>query len=141
MEEAVQQLTQVLTNIQTLQSTKTNTADLKGIQLQMHDEENESFEMYLQRLENYLELRNLDDKTIENDKKCVQILINCLGPKYYQILASLTAPELPKVKKFQELITLLRDHLCPKPSEVSEQTVLQAGCNMKVSALLIFKLN
>ncbi|KAK9739449.1 Integrase zinc binding domain [Popillia japonica] len=74
-----------------------------------------------ERLENYLELRNLKENTDENDKKRVQILISCLGPKHYQILSNLTAPNLPKEQKYGELIDLLRTHISPKPSEIAEQ--------------------
>lgn len=102
-------------------SSESNQADVRGIQLQQYDETNESFDTYLQRIQNYLELRNITDDTPENDKKAVQILISCLGPKLYHTLTSLTAPALPREKSFKELKSLLEDHLCPKPSEVAEQ--------------------
>nr|XP_022905220.1 uncharacterized protein K02A2.6-like [Onthophagus taurus] len=120
MEEVLKQITQVLQNLHQNQG-NTNTMDLRGIQLQKFDEGNETFESYVQRLENYLELRNLTEDTSENDKRKVQILISCLGPKHYQILSNLTAPDLPKTKKYEDLVNLLRSHISPKPSEIAEQ--------------------
>lgn len=131
MEQALLQISEVLKSLQDNQDRITNliasqhgqnrTGEIKGGNLQPYDEENETFTSYLQRLQNFLDLRNLKDNTEEGDKKCVQILINCLGPKHYQLLTSLTAPELPNTQKFKELIDLLRDHISPKPSEISEQ--------------------
>ncbi|KAK9701832.1 hypothetical protein QE152_g30330 [Popillia japonica] len=112
MEEALTQIANVLQQLQSMQSKivekqNTNQADLRGIHLQFN-ESNETFDAYVQRLDNYLELRNLMENTDENDKKRVQILISCLGPKHYQILSNLTAPNLPKEQKYGELIDLLR---------------------------------
>lgn len=123
MEEAIAQLTSVLKNLQTQQTVRDapQPADLRGIQLQPFDEEQESFDTYIERLENYLELRNLGGNTPDNDSKRVQILISCLGPRHYQLLTNLTSPDLPKTKEYFELITLLKGHLCPAPNEVAEQ--------------------
>ncbi|KAL1447852.1 hypothetical protein WDU94_005574 [Cyamophila willieti] len=85
------------------------------------DEANETFETYLERLENYLEMKGLDSSTSAGNKSCVQTLINCLSPKQYQVLSSLTTPDLPKNGKFKELCTLLKQHLCPKLNETFEQ--------------------
>jgi len=89
--------------------------------LEPFDESNETFNTYIQRLENYFELNDLvsDDET--TDKKKVQLLISCLNPKYFQLLTELTAPEQPKSMKFKILITLLKNHLCPTPNEIAEQ--------------------
>ena len=130
METLLAELVHTLKNVQVQQERLTSHVmdrsdqpqiDTRGIYLQPYDELNESFEIYLQRLQNYLALRNLSDDTSENNVKSVQILLNCLGPKTYQTLVSLTAPDLPSTKKYQDLIDLLRSHLCPKPSEIAEQ--------------------
>lgn len=92
-----------------------------GIHLQSFDEDNETFDSYLQRIENYLDLRGWSNEDEEGDRICVKILLNCLSPKLYHTLTCLTAPDNPKLKKFDELIKLLRSHLCPIPSEIAEQ--------------------
>jgi len=89
--------------------------------LEPFDESNETFNTYIQRLENYFELNDLVSDDDTTDKKKVQLLINCLSPKYFQLLTELTAPEQPKLIKFNILITLLKNHLCPTPNEIAEQ--------------------
>ncbi|KAK9703508.1 hypothetical protein QE152_g29304 [Popillia japonica] len=126
MEEALTQIANVLQQLQSMRSKivekqNTNQAHVRDIHLQQFDESNETFDSYVQRLDNYLELQNLKENTDENDKKRVQIFISCLGPKHYQILSNLTAPNLPKEQKYGELIDLLRTHISPKPSEIAEQ--------------------
>nr|XP_042905472.1 uncharacterized protein LOC122270787 [Parasteatoda tepidariorum] len=51
----------------------------------------------------------------------VLVLINCLGSQQYQLLSSLTAPDIPSTKTFQELLLLLKKHLSPKPNVLTEQ--------------------
>lgn len=70
-----------------------------GINLQSFDENNETFDTYLQRIENYLDLRGWSNKDAEGDKICVKILLNCLSPKLYHTLTCLTAPDNLKTKK------------------------------------------
>lgn len=89
--------------------------------LESFDESNETFNTYIQRLDNYFELNNLVSDDEKTDKKKVQLLISCLNPKYFQLLTELTAPEQPKSIKFNILITLLKNHLCPTPNEIAEQ--------------------
>lgn len=132
MEDAMKKIADVLAkltlqqeqqqqNMQLFMQRQPNKSDIKGIHLQPYDEHHESFENYLQRMENYLELRNLKDDTDENDKNCVNILLNCMNPKIHQTLICLTAPESPRSKKYKDLVKLLKEHFCPVPSEVAEQ--------------------
>jgi hypothetical protein len=44
-----------------------------------------------------------------------------LGPKTFQLLISLTAPDSPTSNKFEVLTKLLKDHLDPNASEISKQ--------------------
>lgn len=79
-------------------------------------EDEETFTTYKQRLENYFDMKGV---TVGNKK--VQVLINCIGSKHYQLLSNLTSPELPNTKSYDELVKVLEDHLCPKPNEITEQ--------------------
>lgn len=122
LEEAISNISQILAQLTTTrQNVQANTGDCRGLQLVAFDEVNETFESYLQRVENYLEIRDLKEDTPENDKKRVQIFLNCLGPKLYHTLTCLTAPDEPKTKKYKDLVEMLQNHVCPKPSEVAEQ--------------------
>ncbi|XP_031336315.1 uncharacterized protein LOC116165755 [Photinus pyralis] len=89
--------------------------------LHPYDENHETFDCYLQRLDNHLQLKKIDDSTAERDKTYVQILISCLSPKIYQTLTKLTAPDLPNSKSYKELIKMLKEHLAPQASIIAEQ--------------------
>lgn len=81
------------------------------------DPDKEDFSNYKQRLENYLKLKNVfNDKDIS-----AKVLLNCIGSKYYELLTSLTAPNLPTEKTYEQLIELLETYLCPKPNVVVQQ--------------------
>lgn len=51
----------------------------------------------------------------------VDAFVSLIGPKTYALLKSLTAPETPSSKSFEELRQLLRNHLSPKPSVIGER--------------------
>ncbi|KAF2885180.1 hypothetical protein ILUMI_20992 [Ignelater luminosus] len=95
-------------------------------------ESKEDFKVYSHRLENYFNLKNVIDGSPGVDKLKAQILINCIGSKYYQWLLCLTSPETPRDKTYSELVTLIENHLCPQPNE-SQYTValrkLSSTCN------------
>lgn len=94
---------------------KQNT-NISGINLQPYDEVNETFESYIQRLQNYITLKNVSDPTVK-----LQLFLNCIGPKYYQVLKNLTAPETPESKTYETLINTLKDYIAPEPGEVAQQ--------------------
>lgn len=122
--EILTKLTDVLTAIQTTQQSLVQRSESTYISkdhLQAYDESNESFDCYLQRLDNHLKLKRVDDTTPASDKICVQILIGCLSPKIYQTLTKLTAPELPSTKTYKQLIKLLKEYLSPQASLIAEQ--------------------
>ncbi|XP_031332347.1 uncharacterized protein K02A2.6-like [Photinus pyralis] len=131
MEQLIQNLTSVVQKMQETQLQILNQAnpqqshftkpDLHGVHLQPFDENNESFNTYIQRLENHLSLRGITDETPEADRKKVQIFLNYLGPKMYQTLSNITSPDSPSSKTYKEVVQLLKMHICPPPSEIAEQ--------------------
>jgi hypothetical protein len=94
---------------------------MQSIQLQPNDESQEIFTTYLQRLDNYLEIRGLNSSTPEVNNQKVKILINFLWPKTYRTLTSLTASDLPSKEPFKTLTKLLKDHLDPQASKIADQ--------------------
>lgn len=114
-EVALNELSEVLKKMQE------NLNESKNFHIASFDEENESFDSYLQRLENYFSFKNIRNESDVEDKRCVQIFLNCLSPKMYHILSSLTAPDLPNSRKFNDLKSLLRAYISPCKSEVAEQ--------------------
>ena len=89
--------------------------------LEPFDESQESFTTFAQRLDNFLSLKGLTGTDPDTLNRKVQILINCLSTKHYQLLASLTAPDLPNTKGFTDLIDLLKKYLSPAPNCITER--------------------
>ncbi|KAK3745705.1 hypothetical protein QZH41_007914 [Actinostola sp. cb2023] len=92
----------------------------------------EDFEQYTERLELYFEANDLNKiplKTDQSNKSEVQarekkrkaILLSVIGPSAYKILRNLTSPEKANEKPCEEIITLLRNHFAPKPSQTVQR--------------------
>lgn len=103
------------------QSTASDILANQTLTFESFEEEKETFTAYRQRLENFFSIKRIDGNTEECKKAQSKVLINCLGSKHYQLLCSLTAPEVPTSKTYDELIGLLQSHLCPSPTPVIEQ--------------------
>jgi hypothetical protein len=74
-----------------------------NLHLQLFEESNETFTNYLLRLNSYLEMKGFVGDGEDVDKKRVNTLIIYLGPKTFQLLTSLTAPDSPTSKTFEVL--------------------------------------
>ena len=80
-----------------------------------YDSNVETFQNYAERLEQYF---------IANDvaeEKRAATLLSCIGAKTYQLLRSLTSPDLPSTKSYDELKVVLNKHLSPQPLEIAER--------------------
>lgn len=75
----------------------------------------EDFSEYVERLNNLFVLNKVED-----DKK-VPFLISVMGSVTYRILKNLTAPTLPKDKKFEETIKILQEYFKPTPNKRAER--------------------
>lgn len=49
------------------------------------------------------------------------VLLTKISPDTYKLVKNWCAPNKPKEKSFAELVKLVKDHLCPKPSETMER--------------------
>ncbi|KAK4875106.1 hypothetical protein RN001_011528 [Aquatica leii] len=133
IQNLVEVLTQFMKNLQTQnvqQQTpvtpvsQLSTADVlvsQALSFEPFDDTKETFKTYRQRLENFFAIKQLAGSTPECKAAQLKVLINCLGSKHYQLLSSLTAPEIPISKTYDELMKLLETHLCPAPTTVIEQ--------------------
>lgn len=79
------------------------------------NEAEEDWPSYSERLAQFLVVNSVED-----DKKTAA-LISLMGPKLYKLLKSLTAPEDPSTKAYEDLVKLLENHLSPKPLVISER--------------------
>lgn len=77
----------------------------------------ETFRQYHHRFENYLKMEK-----VETDKVMSRhLLINSIGPEGYKVLCSVAAPDDPSTVDYNELITKVEKHLCPKVNIVVKQ--------------------
>ena len=49
------------------------------------------------------------------------VLLSVLGAKTYSLLRSLTAPDKPQDKSYEQLVTILKAHFEPKPLLIAER--------------------
>lgn len=49
------------------------------------------------------------------------ILLSCVGAPTYTLMRNLLSPEKPGPKSFDELVSLLKNHFNPKPSEIVQR--------------------
>uniref|UniRef100_A0A5S6QJF2 RNA-directed DNA polymerase n=1 Tax=Trichuris muris TaxID=70415 RepID=A0A5S6QJF2_TRIMR len=71
------------------------------------------WEEYAERVEFYLAANAIRDAT-----RKLAVLCSVCGPKTYSVIKSLTSPEPPASKTFDEVMKLLGEHFVPKPSEI-----------------------
>ena len=75
--------------------------------------EKEDWEQYTLRLESFFKVNRVQDA---EEKKA--LLFTVIGPVALRLLRSLIAPDRVENKTFKELMTAMKVHCCPKPSEV-----------------------
>ena len=78
-------------------------------QLREFDRTKESFEAYIERLENFMKANGVKS---ENQ---VAVLLTAIGPETYGLLRNLLTPEKPDARLYEELVEILNSHLHPKP--------------------------
>ena len=76
----------------------------------------DDWETYTERIELYFIATGVTD---ENKKKA--ILLTKISKETYKLVRDLCSPAKPKDKKFEELVKILKDHLCPKPVQAIER--------------------
>lgn len=120
-EELVNLLVEALQKLQPPQLSTSTVRPTDGFQLQPFNENDETFDNYISRLENFFELKHIAGTNDETNARKIQIFLNCLSPRVFQALMVLTAPRKPNEKSYEELVCMLKGHLCPKASEMAEQ--------------------
>lgn len=73
------------------------------------DRKKESFRIYKQRFENYIDMKNLK----ENKEYTAKSLLNSIGSQNYKTITALPAPEALTELTYDELIDLLEKHMSP----------------------------
>ena len=93
-----------------------NTNKMPAIgRIENYNGEDEDWTSYVERVELYFAANK-----IEVDKR-VPAILSLMGAKTYALVRSLTAPDRPSTKTFAEIVTILTDHLTPKPLVIAER--------------------
>ncbi|KAH6924114.1 hypothetical protein HPB50_012050 [Hyalomma asiaticum] len=79
-------------------------------QVEAFDETVSDWLSYEERLSSFFAVNKVPE-----DLK-VHALLSIIGPKSYSLLKSLTAPDKPSEKTFEQLTELLRNHITPRVS-------------------------
>ena len=85
-------------------------------QLKAFDPEKENISTYLERVELYL-----DVKDVPEDKR-VPVLLTVIGPSVYATVRSLVAPDKPRTMTCKQLEDVLKSHFEPKPLVIAERS-------------------
>ena len=81
-----------------------------------YGEGREKWSQYAERLGHFLLANGITD-----DDRRRAVFLSVIGPKAYQLLSSLVAPEKPGDKAYDHLIELLAAHYDPPPSEIMQR--------------------
>ncbi|KAF2881405.1 hypothetical protein ILUMI_24779 [Ignelater luminosus] len=84
-----------------------------NITFESFNPDEESFSAYKERLENFFTLRQLKDNAPGVAEVKRDVLLNCLKSKQYQLLSSLTAPDKPGEKSYDQLVDILQKQFTP----------------------------
>ena len=80
-----------------------------------HPEGEETWGEYIERLEHFFTAND-----VGQDKR-KSVLLSVCGAKAYKLMCNLLAPSKPGEKTFTELVTLLKNHYNPVPSEIAQR--------------------
>ena len=69
----------------------------------------ETYKNYIQRFKNYVEMKGISS----NKEYCAKLLLNSIGVKIFNMVAALASPKPINTIAYDELLTLLEDHLSP----------------------------
>lgn len=75
----------------------------------------DDFELWCEQFREFMTVNNL------SEQKAVSFFIMKIGTEGYKLLRNLYAPTLPKDKSLYELMTLLQNHLKPKPNVLTQR--------------------
>ena len=89
--------------------------------LEEFDETRNDWTAYIVRVEQYFLANDVAD-----DKR-VPVLLTVIGGKTYSLLRTLTSPDKPSTKSFDQIVEILKGHLSPKPLLIAERFRFHKG--------------
>lgn len=79
------------------------------------DENSTSWDSYIERVDQFFCINDVEESRKHN------FLLMFIGQKCYDVLRDLCQPSKPAEKSYKELVDLMKNHLQPKPSVMSER--------------------
>ena len=76
----------------------------------------DDWEQYTEQLEQYFEANSI---TTAEKKRATFLTV--VGKETYSLLSNLLAPVKPREKTYEELVTVVKDHVAPKPLIIAER--------------------
>ena len=84
--------------------------------LSAFDSKEQTWEEYCEILDQFFEANDID-----NGDKQRAILISVVGPATYKLIRNLVSPNKPSTKTYNQIVTIMKDHFNPKPSEIVQR--------------------
>ncbi|XP_038139940.1 uncharacterized protein K02A2.6-like [Cyprinodon tularosa] len=84
--------------------------------LSAFDSKEQTWEEYCEILDQFFVANDIDD----GDKQRA-ILISVVGPATYKLIRNLVSPDKPSTKTYNQIVTIMKDHFNPKPSEIVQR--------------------
>ncbi|XP_023192425.1 uncharacterized protein K02A2.6-like [Xiphophorus maculatus] len=84
--------------------------------LSAFDAKEQTWEEYCEILDQFFEANDIDDSAKQR-----AILISVVGPATYKLMRNLVSPDKPSSKTYSQLVTRLKEHFNPKPSEIVQR--------------------
>ena len=81
-----------------------------------HFQIGEDWEFYEERLQQYFKANG-----ITNEEKQVAVFLTVIGSHLYKLLRNLVSPSKPAEKTYEQLTTVIKQHLVPKPIVIVER--------------------
>lgn len=75
----------------------------------------ESWDIYAERMELFFTYNDIPEG------KWVSALLSEVGATTYGLIRNLSYPDAPNTKTFADLVKMVKDHLYPKPLEITER--------------------
>lgn len=97
------------------------------------DPKQEEWTQYVERLQHFFSANGYTDA----DKKKA-ILLTAIGPATYKMLSSLTSPEKPGDKTYDQLVETMKTHYSPVPSEIVERYRFHTRSRLKDESVADF---
>ena len=85
------------------------------------DDKSDTWTNYIDRLDQFFIANDISAPQEGQNDKRKAILLSCVGPKTYSLLCNLVQPNKPGDKSYDEIVSIVKNHHNPKPSEIVQR--------------------